>query len=121
MDCIVHRVTKSWTGLSDFHFHFLSAVEMVIKGILWKGHQSLSLSFYITRKLQHSLRLGDGPSYKIIYNARPKPHHLDDLAQGKAFNQLRSFSRDFIVYLFFPIDSLLFFLELILLSHEIPK
>ena len=21
MDCIVHRVTKSWTQLSDFHFH----------------------------------------------------------------------------------------------------
>ena len=21
MDCIVHRVTKSWTWLSDFHFH----------------------------------------------------------------------------------------------------
>ena len=21
-DCIVHGVTKSWTGLSDFHFHF---------------------------------------------------------------------------------------------------
>ena len=24
MDCIVHGVTKRWTGLSDFHFHFLS-------------------------------------------------------------------------------------------------
>ena len=22
MDCIVHGVTKSLTGLSDFHFHF---------------------------------------------------------------------------------------------------
>ena len=22
MDCIVHGVPKSWTGLSDFHFHF---------------------------------------------------------------------------------------------------
>ena len=22
MDCIVHGVAKSWTGLSDFHFHF---------------------------------------------------------------------------------------------------
>ena len=22
MDCIVHGVTKSWTRLSDFHFHF---------------------------------------------------------------------------------------------------
>ena len=24
MNCIVHRVTKSWTRLSDFHFHFHS-------------------------------------------------------------------------------------------------
>ena len=24
MDCIVHGVTKSWTWLSDFHFHFLA-------------------------------------------------------------------------------------------------
>ena len=24
MDCIVHRVTKSQTQLSDFHFHFYS-------------------------------------------------------------------------------------------------
>ena len=23
MDCVVHRVTKSWTQLSDFHFHTL--------------------------------------------------------------------------------------------------
>ena len=22
MDCIVHRITKSWTQLSEFHFHF---------------------------------------------------------------------------------------------------
>ena len=24
MDCIVHGVTKSWTQLSNFHFHFSS-------------------------------------------------------------------------------------------------
>ena len=24
MDCIVHGVTKSWTQLKDYHFHFLS-------------------------------------------------------------------------------------------------
>ena len=103
MDCIVHRVTKSQTLLSDFHFLFLSALEMMIKAIWWKGHQSLSLPFYITRKLQHRLLVGDGTSYKVICSARPKPQHLDNLAQGKAFNQLRSFSRDFIVYLFSPL------------------
>ena len=26
MDCIVHRVAKSWTPLSDFHFHFYLAL-----------------------------------------------------------------------------------------------
>ena len=25
MDCIIHGVTKSWTQLSNFHFHFLPA------------------------------------------------------------------------------------------------
>ena len=25
MDCLVHGVAKSWTWLSDFHFHFLSS------------------------------------------------------------------------------------------------
>ena len=25
MDCIVHGVAESWTGLSDFHFHLSSA------------------------------------------------------------------------------------------------
>ena len=40
---------------------------------------------------------------RFICSARPKPQHVDDLAQGKAFNQLRSFSRDFIVYLFSPL------------------
>ena len=29
MDYIVHGVAKSWTGLSDFHFHFLSSVSPV--------------------------------------------------------------------------------------------
>ena len=26
MDCIVHEVAKSQTGLSDFHFHFDSTI-----------------------------------------------------------------------------------------------
>ena len=28
MDCIVHGVTKSWTQLSDFHFHYLSGIYL---------------------------------------------------------------------------------------------
>ena len=26
MDCVVHSVTKIWTRLSDFHFHFIGTV-----------------------------------------------------------------------------------------------
>ena len=28
MDCIVHGIAKSWTQLSDFHFHFLSFEDL---------------------------------------------------------------------------------------------
>ena len=28
MDCIVHGVAKSWTRLSDFHFHFLNIIKV---------------------------------------------------------------------------------------------
>ena len=28
MDCIVHGVAKSWTRLSDFHFHFLNIMKV---------------------------------------------------------------------------------------------
>ena len=31
MDCVIHGVAKSWTRLSDFHFHF-SLVEDVAHG-----------------------------------------------------------------------------------------
>ena len=30
MDCIVYGVTKSWTQLSDFHFHFLKTKAEII-------------------------------------------------------------------------------------------
>ena len=37
MNCIVHGVTKSWTRLSDFHFHFLylwaSPVAQMVKNL----------------------------------------------------------------------------------------
>ena len=29
MDCIVQGVTKSWTGLSHFHFHFVIVYHFV--------------------------------------------------------------------------------------------
>ena len=34
MDCIVHGVTKSWTRLSDFHFHSLSQFSPVTQSCL---------------------------------------------------------------------------------------
>ena len=37
MDCIVHGVTKSWTQLSDFHFHFhqwASLIAQLVKNLL---------------------------------------------------------------------------------------
>ena len=33
MDCIVHGVTKSWTRLSDFHFHSLDYFVLHMKGL----------------------------------------------------------------------------------------
>ena len=32
MDCIVHVVTKSWTRLSDFHFHFFFGSKITADG-----------------------------------------------------------------------------------------
>ena len=48
MDCIVHGVTKSQTGLSDLHFHFLSFIEfveseLIISQTIWRS--SLQVSF----------------------------------------------------------------------------
>ena len=38
VDCIVHGVAKSWTRLSDFHFHFLSSdISSTICSNLTKG------------------------------------------------------------------------------------
>ena len=34
MDCIVHGVTKSWTGLSDFHLHFQTTIHTIHKNQL---------------------------------------------------------------------------------------
>ena len=34
MDCIVHQVTKRWTGLSNFHFHFgASLIAQLVKNL----------------------------------------------------------------------------------------
>ena len=30
MDCIVHRVAKNWTKLSDFHFHLYATYPFVV-------------------------------------------------------------------------------------------
>ena len=34
MDCTVHQVTKRWTGLSNFHFHFgASLIAQLVKNL----------------------------------------------------------------------------------------
>ena len=45
MDCIIHLVTKSWTRLSDFHFHFSSHC---IKGTYCQYNSSLLMLTLIT-------------------------------------------------------------------------
>ena len=40
VDCIVHGVTKSWTQLSKFHFHFLSKKYHVLEDELYGLHTS---------------------------------------------------------------------------------
>ena len=35
MDCIVHRITKSWSELSDFHFHFASCEIRAWRSTNW--------------------------------------------------------------------------------------
>ena len=42
MDCIVHRVTKSWTQLSDFHFTLLWFSSWITKS---KLTQEAALSY----------------------------------------------------------------------------
>ena len=33
MNCMVHEVTNSWAGLSDFHFHFSLSEGQLKEGI----------------------------------------------------------------------------------------
>ena len=49
MDCTVHGVTKSWTRLSDFHFHFsLCSTEFVLMSVLcYFDHCSFEVCFGI--------------------------------------------------------------------------
>ena len=58
MDCVVHGVAKSWTGLSDFHFHtwalYLADSELSSKLSLGNLSEPISLSsvsLWLTRFL----------------------------------------------------------------------
>ena len=55
MDCIVHGVAKSWTQLSDLHFHFLSLTIFVASG----KKQNLPLPLFS--------HLGDGSSSSTYF------------------------------------------------------
>ena len=45
MDCIIHGVAKSQTGLSDFHFHFLN---MTLDSWLADGPNNTLVTGYLT-------------------------------------------------------------------------
>ena len=53
MDCIVHGVPKSWTGLSNFHFHWhLISFSFVVPLLV-------CVCFPLKRQLGHLLALGE--------------------------------------------------------------
>ena len=55
MDCIVHGIAKSWTRLSDFHFHFINVwigldSTFVLKKV-WMGLTHLLKEKYFLKKI----------------------------------------------------------------------
>ena len=61
MDCIVPGITKSWTGLNDFHFFFLSGtLKLIALGHSLKSKPYYSILFeefslkYFKNKASHS-------------------------------------------------------------------
>ena len=54
MDCIVHRVAKSWTQLSDFHFHNYLEQKLELKGrTVWFLKKAPCLSKVGVQKHHH--------------------------------------------------------------------
>ena len=47
MNCTVHGVTKSWTLLSDFHFHSLSFAQLLSQQMSFIIFLSFSLQFLV--------------------------------------------------------------------------
>ena len=46
MDCIVHGLAKSWTGLSDIHFHFTHTHKIYIYVRVFKQHAKLCFGLF---------------------------------------------------------------------------
>ena len=47
MDCIVHGVTKSWTQLSDFHFHIHFPEEHLDHFQVWATVNEAAINIYM--------------------------------------------------------------------------
>ena len=53
MDCVVHGVAKSWTQLSDFHFHLIEVllVEILLKMFALRFFETMLDFLQILKKL----------------------------------------------------------------------
>ena len=74
MDCIVHGVTKSGTGLSDFHFHF-HVVKESMRGQSSKDLRLVSSSGE-QRQLRASKNMGSSVSQMKRTEFSQQPYRL---------------------------------------------
>ena len=65
IDCVVHEVAKSWTQLSDFHFHF--SIQLKKK---WHSHCCAAITF---PSLSHLAELTLNTHYKYSLPILPSP------------------------------------------------
>ena len=56
MDCIVSGFTKSWTQLSDFHFHFSPFIKELVKVLLFLYGRDISTNGSLLTNLMYSFR-----------------------------------------------------------------
>ena len=56
MDCIVYGVTKSWTQLSDFHFHFINLFILFLKK--WSAARNIFWKYFIHEPMLPPVMLG---------------------------------------------------------------
>ena len=81
MDCIVHGITKSQTGLSDFHFHIYICVCMCVyierDGYIW-------VYIYISVQFSHSVVSNSATPWSAAWPGLPVHHQLPEFTQTHA-------------------------------------